>query len=37
MADTFKEVKGIIIELLGSDAGKITMNARFREELEADS
>ncbi|MBI4769016.1 MAG: acyl carrier protein [Chloroflexi bacterium] len=37
MADTFKEVKGIIIELLGTDAGKITMNARFREELEADS
>ena len=37
MADTYGEIKAIIIELLGSDESKITMDARFREELEADS
>ncbi len=37
MADTFGEIKGIIVDLLGSDEGKITMDARFREDLEADS
>jgi len=37
MADTFEEVKGIIVELLGVDAAKVTTEARFREELEADS
>lgn len=38
MADsTYEEVKGIIVDLLGADASKITMEARFREELEADS
>ncbi len=37
MADTFAEVKGIIKELLGADESKITTEARFREELEADS
>ncbi len=37
MADTFEEVKGIIVDLLGADPAKITMEARFREELEADS
>ena len=37
MADTYAEVKGIIKELLGADESKITMEARFREELEADS
>jgi acyl carrier protein len=37
MADTYAEVKGIIKELLGADETKITMEARFREELEADS
>jgi len=37
MADTFAEVKGIIKELLGADEAKITPEARFREELEADS
>jgi len=35
--DTFTEIKAIIVELLGADEGKITMEARFREELEADS
>ncbi|MBN2555940.1 MAG: acyl carrier protein [Anaerolineales bacterium] len=37
MADTFEEIKGIIIDLLGVDETKITMQARFREDLEADS
>jgi acyl carrier protein len=37
MADTFEEIKGIIIDLLGVDEEKITPEARFREELEADS
>ena len=37
MADTYADVKGIIKELLGADESKITMEARFREELEADS
>jgi acyl carrier protein len=35
--DTFTEIKAIIIDLLGADESKITMDARFREELEADS
>jgi acyl carrier protein len=37
MADTYEEIKGIIVELLGVDAAKVTNEARFREELEADS
>ena len=37
MADTFGEIKAIIVDLLGADDSKITMEARFREELEADS
>jgi acyl carrier protein len=37
MADTYEEIKGIIVELLGVDAAKVTTEARFREELEADS
>jgi acyl carrier protein len=37
MADTFEEVKEIIVELLGVDESKITRDARFREDLEADS
>lgn len=35
--DTYTEIKAIIVDLLGADEGKITMEARFREELEADS
>jgi acyl carrier protein len=34
---TFEEVKAIIVDLLGVDASKVTPEARFREELEADS
>ena len=37
MADTFAEVKDIIIDLLGVDEDKVTREARFREDLEADS
>lgn len=37
MADTFEEVKGIIVELLGIDEDKVKPEARFREDLEADS
>ena len=37
MADKFEDVKAIIKDLLGADEAKITMEARFREDLEADS
>jgi acyl carrier protein len=37
MAETFDEIKVIIKDLLGADEAKITPEARFREELEADS
>ena len=35
--DTYTEIKAIIVDLLGADESNITMEARFREELEADS
>jgi acyl carrier protein len=37
MSDTFEEIKAIIVDLLGVDEEKVTPEARFREELEADS
>jgi acyl carrier protein len=38
MADeVFDQVKAIIVDKLGVDEGKVTMEARFREDLEADS
>ena len=37
MADTYEDVKAIIKDSLGADEAKITPEARFREELEADS
>ena len=37
MADTYTELKGIVKDLLGVDEAKITPEARFREDLEADS
>lgn len=37
MADTFEQVKEIIVDLLNVDESKITLQARFREDLEADS
>jgi acyl carrier protein len=35
--DTFTEIQAIIVDLLGAEEGKVTLDARFREELEADS
>jgi acyl carrier protein len=37
MADTFEDVKAIIVDLLGVTPEKVTREARFREDLEADS
>ena len=37
MADTFTEIQVIIVDLLGVDESKVTPDARFREDLEADS
>jgi acyl carrier protein len=37
MSDTFDQIKDIIVDLLGVDEDKVTLDARFREELEADS
>lgn len=38
MADeVFDQVKAIIVDKLGVDESKITLDARFREDLEADS
>lgn len=37
MADTFNEVQNIIVDLLGVDEEKVTRDAKFREDLEADS
>jgi acyl carrier protein len=37
MANTFDEVKAIIVDLLGVDPVKVKLEARFREDLEADS
>jgi acyl carrier protein len=37
MADTFEQVKEIIVDLLNVDENKVTLEARFREDLEADS
>lgn len=37
MASTLEAVTAVIVELLGVDAAKVTPEARFREDLEADS
>lgn len=37
MADTFSEIKDIIVDLLGADEDKVTLEASFRDDLEADS
>lgn len=36
-ASTFDRVKDIIVEQLGSDPGEVTLEANFRDDLEADS
>ncbi|MCL4487556.1 MAG: acyl carrier protein [Chloroflexi bacterium] len=35
--DVFNQVKAIIVDKLGVDESKVTPQARFREDLEADS
>ena len=37
MSDTLDRVTNIIVELLGVDEEQVVMDARFREDLEADS
>jgi acyl carrier protein len=37
MAEIQERITDIIVELLGVDPEKVTPNARFREDLEADS
>ena len=37
MSDTETRVRGIVVELLGVEKEKVTTDARFREDLEADS
>ena len=37
MSDTYADVKAIIVDLLGVDDCKVTMEASFRDDLEADS
>jgi len=37
MATTEERVRDIIVELLGTDPAKVKPEARFREDLEADS
>lgn len=37
MADTFTEVKAIIVNRLAVDESKVTLEARLKEDLEADS
>jgi len=35
--NTFEEIKAIIVDILGVDEDKVVPEARFREDLEADS
>jgi acyl carrier protein len=37
MSEVFNDVKEIIIEQLGVDEDKVTMESKFRDDLEADS
>jgi len=37
MATTLDRIKDIIVDLLGVEPEKVTLEARFREDLEADS
>jgi acyl carrier protein len=36
-AETHTEIQKIIVDLLGVEESKVTLEARFREDLEADS
>ena len=35
--EVFEKVKGIIVDQLGADESDVTMDANFRDDLEADS
>lgn len=37
MSDTFEKVKKIVVDMLGVEPSKVVPEARFREDLEADS
>jgi acyl carrier protein len=37
MSDVYTQIKDVIVDLLDVDEEKITLEARFREDLEADS
>ena len=37
MSDTFEKIKGIVIDKLGVDEEKVTLDAKFIEDLGADS
>jgi acyl carrier protein len=37
MSDTFEQVKDVIVDLLGVDPSEVKPEARFREDLGADS
>lgn len=37
MSETYDRIKNITVELLGVDEEQVVMDARFREDLEADS
>jgi len=37
MSDTFERVKKIIVERLGVDESKVTLEASFKDDLDADS
>lgn len=37
MSDTYERVQKIIVDLLGVEADQVTLEARFREDLDADS
>jgi len=37
MADTFEQVKKVIVDLLGVEPDKVTRDANFRDDLGADS
>jgi len=37
MAGTLERITGIVVDLLGVEPERVTLEARFREDLEADS
>jgi acyl carrier protein len=37
MSDTYNEIKAIVVDLIGADESKVTLEASFREDLGADS